>query len=94
MYNTLRPDGKPRPVIDLEGHYESTHHAFDVSARKVTSPTGAREKLIRERNSMIQPARPVWGGSDIRNGAYQAASLEMSFSYGTTTADDCIHSSS
>lgn len=27
MYNTLRPDGKPRPCIDLEPHYDGhTHH--------------------------------------------------------------------
>jgi hypothetical protein len=28
MYNALRPDGNPRPVIDLEPHYENTHHWF------------------------------------------------------------------
>jgi hypothetical protein len=31
MYDTLRPDGTPRPVIDLEPHYESTHYMFNVS---------------------------------------------------------------
>ncbi|WWD01007.1 hypothetical protein V866_007945 [Kwoniella sp. B9012] len=47
MYSTMRPNGKPRPVIDLEGHYEATHHAFN-------------------------PANPIWGAADIRNGAWQA----------------------
>jgi hypothetical protein len=31
MYETMRKDGKPRPVIDLEAHYENTHHWFSVS---------------------------------------------------------------
>jgi len=30
MYATPRPDGKPRPVMDLEPHYENTHHFFNV----------------------------------------------------------------
>jgi hypothetical protein len=30
MYNTPRPDGRPRPVIDLEPHYEATHYKFNV----------------------------------------------------------------
>jgi hypothetical protein len=30
MYATLRPDGTPRPVMDLEPHYENTHHFFNV----------------------------------------------------------------
>ncbi|RSH83833.1 hypothetical protein EHS25_005448 [Saitozyma podzolica] len=29
MYNTPRPDGRPRPVIDLEPHYEATHYKFN-----------------------------------------------------------------
>ncbi len=28
MYSNLRPDGQPRPVLDLEPHYEATHHWF------------------------------------------------------------------
>ncbi|KAK1925242.1 hypothetical protein DB88DRAFT_257238 [Papiliotrema laurentii] len=28
MYATPRPDGRPRPVLDLEPHYENTHHWF------------------------------------------------------------------
>jgi hypothetical protein len=28
--------GKLRPVIDLEPHYESTHHSFDVSPTRAT----------------------------------------------------------
>ncbi|ORY25529.1 hypothetical protein BCR39DRAFT_543890 [Naematelia encephala] len=28
MYNTPRPDGHPRPVVDLEAHYENTRHWF------------------------------------------------------------------
>lgn len=31
MYATLRPDGRPRPVMDLEAHYENTHYWFAVS---------------------------------------------------------------
>ena len=31
MYNTPRPNGHPRPVVDLEPHYEATHYSFDVS---------------------------------------------------------------
>jgi hypothetical protein len=31
MYATLRSDGRPRPVIDLEPHYENTHYYFAVS---------------------------------------------------------------
>lgn len=30
MYSTPRPDGRPRPVMDLEPHYENTHHFFNV----------------------------------------------------------------
>jgi hypothetical protein len=30
MYATSRPDGTPRPVMDLEPHYENTHHFFNV----------------------------------------------------------------
>lgn len=28
MYSTPKPDGHPRPVLDLEPHYEATHHWF------------------------------------------------------------------
>ncbi|RSH90754.1 hypothetical protein EHS25_009929 [Saitozyma podzolica] len=28
MYETRKKDGTPRPVIDLEAHYENTHHWF------------------------------------------------------------------
>jgi hypothetical protein len=45
MYETMRPDGSPRPVIDLEPHYESTHHMFNVSELLVTVSLGIR-KLI------------------------------------------------
>jgi hypothetical protein len=38
MYNTMRPDGRPRPVIDLEPHYESTHYMFNVSTDRILSP--------------------------------------------------------
>lgn len=31
MYNTMCPKGLPRPVIDLEPHYEATHHSFDLA---------------------------------------------------------------
>lgn len=31
MYSHSLPNGKPRPVIDLEPHYEATHYHFDVS---------------------------------------------------------------
>ncbi|KAL7418647.1 hypothetical protein Q5752_007106 [Cryptotrichosporon argae] len=30
MYNTPRPDGRPRPVVDLEPHYEATHYSFEL----------------------------------------------------------------
>jgi hypothetical protein len=33
MYETRKKDGTPRPVIDLEAHYENTHHWFTVSRR-------------------------------------------------------------
>jgi hypothetical protein len=29
MYAATRPDGRPRPVMDLEPHYEATHHWFN-----------------------------------------------------------------
>lgn len=32
MYAARTKDGKPRPVLELEAHYEATHHWFDVSA--------------------------------------------------------------
>lgn len=32
MYNTVSPEGRPRPVLDLEPHYENTHHFFSVSS--------------------------------------------------------------
>ena len=31
MYKNPLPSGHPRPVIDLEPHYEATHYAFNVS---------------------------------------------------------------
>lgn len=62
-----------RPVIDLEPHYESTHHSFDVS------PTRATFRLMDTVSDVVlfqsqQPTRPVWGAADIRNGGYQAVS--------------------
>lgn len=65
--------GKLRPVIDLEPHYESTHHSFDVS------PTRATFRLMDTVSDIVlsqsqQPTRPVWGAADIRNGGYQAVS--------------------
>lgn len=30
MYHSVGPDGRPRPVMDLEAHYENTHHWFTV----------------------------------------------------------------
>ena len=30
MYSTPTPKGGPRPVMDLEPHYENTHHFFSV----------------------------------------------------------------
>jgi hypothetical protein len=37
MYETRKKDGRPRPVIDLEAHYENTHHWFTVSWRDVAT---------------------------------------------------------
>jgi hypothetical protein len=34
MYSNRRRDGRPRPVIDLEAHYENTHHWFQVGSRR------------------------------------------------------------
>ena len=33
MYATLAPNGKPRPVLDLEAHYEATHHWFSYKEK-------------------------------------------------------------
>lgn len=30
MYNTMKKDGTPRPVIDLEPHYDNTPYGFQV----------------------------------------------------------------
>lgn len=35
MYGTRDKQGNPRPVMDLEPHYENTHHFFSVSLRGV-----------------------------------------------------------
>jgi hypothetical protein len=45
MYEAMRPDGSPRPVIDLEPHYESTHYMFNVSEVLITVSVGIM-KLI------------------------------------------------
>ena len=37
MYAAMRPNGKPRPVIDLEPHYEATHHWFTYSRKLWTA---------------------------------------------------------
>ncbi|KAL7418636.1 hypothetical protein Q5752_007094 [Cryptotrichosporon argae] len=34
MYATPRPDGKPRPVLDLEPHYENIHEWFNLNGPK------------------------------------------------------------
>lgn len=40
IYQQLRPDGQPRPVIDLEPHCEATHHTSNVSlAYSARGPT-------------------------------------------------------
>jgi len=47
MYANATPAGTPRPVIDLEPHYESTHHAFDVSSAGMRSTTaGTRFDIV------------------------------------------------
>jgi hypothetical protein len=48
MYETMRPDGSPRPVIDLEPHYESTHYMFNVSELLITVSLGIRQLIYSQ----------------------------------------------
>jgi hypothetical protein len=48
MYKTMRPDGSPRPVIDLEPHYESTHYMFNVSDLLFAVPLAIRMLIYSE----------------------------------------------
>lgn len=53
MYNNPRSDGTPRPVIDLEAHYEATHHAFTYDLPLWTADdirTGAWQSVSIEPN--------------------------------------------
>lgn len=62
MYATMRPNGSPRPVIDLEPHYESTHYMFNVcEAASISCPKADK-----------QPANPLWMDIDIRIGGWQS----------------------
>ena len=70
MYETPRPDGKARPVIDLEPHYENTHHQFDVSTR-------ATSLLVLDLKTRYQRAQAIWRARDIRIGGWQAVSYHL-----------------
>jgi hypothetical protein len=50
MFATVGPNGKPRPVLDLEAHYEALHHWFSYKEKLWTAAdirAGAWQSVIR-----------------------------------------------